>query len=114
MLLNQNINNFSYFVPSLIVASIHIAFTREGESFSLSEVYFLISICSSLILPSINLTEFVIYGAKNKVSIARLANFMNIEPRTKTQSDSGLELGEIYLKNYTASWVDPEQAKKLL
>lgn len=28
ILLNQNINNFSYFVPTLIVASIHIAFTR--------------------------------------------------------------------------------------
>lgn len=28
ILLTQNINNFSYFVPTLIVASIHIAFTR--------------------------------------------------------------------------------------
>ena len=74
----QNIINFSYFVPSLIVASIHIVFTRESKSFSLSEIYFLITISSSLVLPSINLTEFVIYGARQKVSIGRLSNFMNI------------------------------------
>lgn len=108
MLLTQNINNLSYFVPTLIVASIHIVFLRQGKSFTLSEVYFLISICSSLILPSINLTEFVIYGAKQKVSIARLANFMNIESKKNISNDVELEVGELNLKNYTASWIDPE------
>ena len=77
-------------------------------------MYFLISICTSLVLPSINLTEFVIYGAKFKVSAARIGNFMNIESKKQSTNSAELEIGEIHMKNYTASWIDPEQAKKLI
>ena len=60
---------FGTLVPSCIISCIYILTLRNGKTFELSEVYFLISLCSTLIWPSVTIVKSINFFVRAKISI---------------------------------------------
>lgn len=108
---------FGVLVPSFIIASMYLVRTRDLYEISVAEVYFLISICSLLVMPTIFIVQYLTELVRSRVTFERLNNFMSIESDHTLEKLSNqhlsLKTGEIKLQNYTACWVDPGQEDQL-
>jgi hypothetical protein len=103
--------NFANLVPACITASIYLCSLRDGISLDVSEVYFLISLASTLTYPSIALVRWYNFKVRSDVSFSRISKFLGLEAKKVSNRSDRVEKGVVQLKNYAGTWVDPEQAK---
>ena len=104
-------------MPSFIIASMYLVRTRDMFEISVAEVYFLISICSLLVMPTVFIVQYLTELVRSRVTFERLNNFMSVETGLLGQRTSkynpNLKTGEILLRNFSACWIDPEQEKRI-
>ena len=98
--------NIGTIIPSFIVGSIYIARTRNGYTFDTAEVFFLISLSSMLLWPSVQLVKMFNFYIRQRVSIQRVSNFMAVDAVKKSNRTEAVQVGEMVLQDYTATWID--------
>ena len=89
--------NLTTIIPSAIISSIYIMRVSNQEVFTVSEVYFMISLCQMLVGPSTGLVRLLNFRVRSKISKARISNFMEIDAdavsnRTENQPKGTLTL----------------------
>jgi len=104
-------NNIGIMVPYAIIVSIYIFRTNDGESFSLGDVYFLISLCSMLIGPTLMLMRTINSRVRTRLSTQRYDNFMAIDFEKSESRTTNHPKGTVILDGYSATWIDPEKAE---
>lgn len=104
--------NFGSLIPSCIISSIYISMRRGNSDFNLSEIYFMISLCSTLAWPSVTIVKSINFFVRAKVSAKRISNFLDVEAKQENNTKKDIPLGQVELSDYSASWVDPVQMKK--
>lgn len=112
-LLMFNSTNLTTIIPSAIVSSIYIMRVSNQENFTISEVFFMISLCQMLVMPSTGLVRLMNFRVRSKISKARISNFMAIDTESVSNRTENLPKGTLTLQNYSATWIDPVQAEKL-
>lgn len=103
-------NNIGIMVPYSIIVCIYIFRTNDGEAFTLGDVYFLISLCSMLIGPTLMLMRTINSRVRTRLSYSRYDNFMALDFEKSDSKNESLLRGTVVLENYSATWVDPEKA----
>ena len=106
-------NNIGIMVPYSIIVCIYIFRTNDGETFGLGDVYFLISLCSMLIGPTLMLMRTINSRVRTQLSYARFDNFMALDFEKSDSKNPALPVGTVKLENYSATWVDPVKAQQL-
>jgi hypothetical protein len=74
-------------------------------------VYFLISLASTLVSPSVTLVKWYNFKVRSDVSFSRISKFLGLEAKIVSNRSDEVKKGEVQLKSYSGTWVDPEQAK---
>lgn len=66
-------------IPSCMIACIYILSLRSGKTIELAEVYFLVSLCSTLVHPSVTIVKSINFYIRAMISLDRIQNFVNVE-----------------------------------
>ena len=106
-------NNIGVMVPFAIIASIYIFRMKDGLEFSLGEVYFLISLCSMLMSPTLTIMSAVSWWVKSSLSFARCDNFMQLDFEKSQNRSTSMTPGTVILEQYSATWLDHQRVEQL-
>jgi ABC-type bacteriocin/lantibiotic exporter with double-glycine peptidase domain len=110
-----NINMFmsylSHLFPS-ITTLIIIWYVVKNSNMTIAESYFLVSITSLLFYPGRMIVTALNTYSSAKVGFDRIDKFLSLQEKNVKIQDDSLPIGNLELKNLTASWINPATATK--